>query len=122
MPEKESFNEQVQLHNFTNSPPIQGATTLIPPSSAATALSMDRPPHQSYAGLQLPSAFMAYHSPHLQAAAAAAAVAADHQQRAAAQVAAVQAAHGDPSRYLWDPSASAAAAAAAAFHPSTSHG
>lgn len=101
MPEKESISEQVQLHHFNSSPP-QGATTAIStPSAAALSAAMDRPPPQGYAGLQLPSAFMAYHaSPHLQAAAAAAA-------------AAEQRSPHDPNRFFWDPTA---------FHPSTSHG
>lgn len=109
MPEKE-FPDQVQLHHNlygTASPPSANQTQIPPPVGAA-ALSMDARappvggPHQGYAGLQLPSAFMAYHSAHL----AQAAAAADHQR---AQ---------DAYRSLWDPSASAAAA----FHPSTSHG
>lgn len=99
MPEKETFSESIQMHTFPHpghlaslanaSPPAPGATSL------AAAVAGSTPP--SYPGLQLPSAFMAYHSP----------LSASLEQRAQHEAA----------RYLWDPTATSQA-----FHHTGSHG
>lgn len=100
MPEKDTFHDQVQVHQFHH-PGLTNIPNASPPGTSGGMPSATTPP--SYAGLQLPSAFMAYHSPLSQSL----------EQRA----------QHDPARFLWDPTAAAAAAAAqGAFHHPSAHG
>lgn len=95
MPEKETFSEQIQMHTFPHPGHLASLVNGSPPTSLAAAVAGATPP--GYPGLQLPSAFMAYHSP----------LAASLDQRSPHEAA----------RYLWDPTASSQA-----FHHTGSHG